>query len=573
MLKTLRVVAYGINGGGMGHVTRLCAVGRWLRRYAPLCGVRLEVWFLSSAEGESLLYREGFASFKIPSKSVVKTAKLDKEAYLALAKQWVWHSLALLRPDILLVDTFPNGSFHELFNALDLCAHRAFIYRASKAEFASRPAFQAVLPAYDLIVVPSAGGDDAAITPSSCEDRIVRIGPVMLRSRSEMLPRDEARRVLGVPEGRLAVLVTAGGGGDPEAEEALHRAIDVALSFEAVDVVVAAGPLYRGQVHRRPRVTWLSTPDLSSLWNGVDLCISAAGYNTVLETLHAGVPTVLQPQVKVADDQHGRARWAEAAGAALVAPAGDDQALRAAIESLMSLERRGQIAEAARRLVPVNHAAAAAESILSLCIPEADVDAAQEALDDRLLSLAMRAGATEEELAAFARNLGYRPPSQRPAPPPVVPRRRGRARSAETVAPVSAGEDLANGLTAVLAISSRLGVDCATVDILSRGFGRIVAAESHSVGEVGEALASVLEAFEPFHDWNSVAALLRLLAVERDASPQAIAAELRAFAAEVTARQASLPMALASLASNAAMAGPGKRNADVLRASVGALQS
>jgi predicted glycosyltransferase len=125
--KRIRVVNYAVNGRGVGHLTRLVAISRWLRRYAAYCGVRCEIYFLTSSEADGLLFREGFASFKLPSKTLVKETGIDKRTYLALAKQWVWHSLGLLRPDLLVVDTFPRGSFGELLSALDLAKQRAFI--------------------------------------------------------------------------------------------------------------------------------------------------------------------------------------------------------------------------------------------------------------------------------------------------------------------------------------------------------------------------------------------------------------------------------------------------------------
>ena len=96
----LRVVCYAVNGSGVGHLMRLCAIARWLRRYARHARARAEIYFLTSSEADGLLFHERFASFKLPSKTVVDDAGIDKLTYLALAKQWVWHSLGLLRPDL-----------------------------------------------------------------------------------------------------------------------------------------------------------------------------------------------------------------------------------------------------------------------------------------------------------------------------------------------------------------------------------------------------------------------------------------------------------------------------------------
>src|SRR3990172_1813061 len=185
MTRSIRIVCYAVNGGGLGHLTRLAAAARWVRRYAAHAGVKAEIFFLTSSEADGLL----FASFKLPSKTVVGDAGIDKLAYLALAKQWVWHSLGLLRPDLLVVDTFPRGSFGELLSALDLCRRRAFVYRPLKDGFAARADFQAMLPLYDAILVPDTEDAAPVRVPDEVRGRVTWVGPVMARERVELFPR------------------------------------------------------------------------------------------------------------------------------------------------------------------------------------------------------------------------------------------------------------------------------------------------------------------------------------------------------------------------------------------------
>jgi len=196
MARTLRIVNYAVNGSGVGHLQRLVAISRWLRRYAAHAGVRAEIYFLTSSEADGLLFHERFASFKLPSKTAVAEAGLDKLAYLALAKQWVWHSLGLLRPDLLVVDTFPRGSFGELLSALDLVGKKAFVYRPMKAAFAERADFQAMLPLYDAILVPD-HDDGGTRVPEAARARLHHTGPVMVRERVELLSRTAARASQG----------------------------------------------------------------------------------------------------------------------------------------------------------------------------------------------------------------------------------------------------------------------------------------------------------------------------------------------------------------------------------------
>ncbi|MCA9494575.1 MAG: hypothetical protein KC621_31825, partial [Myxococcales bacterium] len=119
-MKRKVVVSYAINGRGMGHLTRQLALLRWMRRIAGAAGTKLEVWVLTSSEADTLARREGVPSLKIPSKSMMRDAGLEPARYLAVARSWVLQTIAGLQPDLLLVDTFPGGTFGELAAALEL---------------------------------------------------------------------------------------------------------------------------------------------------------------------------------------------------------------------------------------------------------------------------------------------------------------------------------------------------------------------------------------------------------------------------------------------------------------------
>ncbi|MCH9688996.1 MAG: hypothetical protein K0V04_46615 [Deltaproteobacteria bacterium] len=387
----LSFVSYAVNGRGLGHLSRQIAIQRWIRRYATFAGVRSEHWFLTTSEADTLLHREGFAGFKLPSKSVIETAGISKLSYLALAKQWVWNSVALLRPDVFIVDTFPNGSFSELLGVLDLCRHKALVLRPVKPAFARQAAFSAVAALYDRVVVPQhhevAGAPVIDLPPG----RRRNVGPVMRWERFEQLPRDQARRHLGVPVDARCWLVSAGGGGDDTVGSVYDRIDELAAADPTAWWVFAAGPLYCGPPRAGPQRVWWTTPDLGAHLAAFDGAISAAGFNSVHELLFAGVPTIFVPQDKIADDQARRVDAYVRRGAALRATL-EPGSLLAAMERLTANGAAEAMAEAARDAVPNNHARDAAAEILALCLPDAVLSQARSELDDALLTDAAAAG-------------------------------------------------------------------------------------------------------------------------------------------------------------------------------------
>jgi predicted glycosyltransferase len=68
------VLFYAVNGLGLGHLTRCLAIARQLKKQDS----SLILLFFTSSEGSHLLYQEGFAYYKVPSKTIARETKLSK---------------------------------------------------------------------------------------------------------------------------------------------------------------------------------------------------------------------------------------------------------------------------------------------------------------------------------------------------------------------------------------------------------------------------------------------------------------------------------------------------------------
>lgn len=315
MTRPKRIVCYAINGSGLGHLTRLIAVARWLRRFVALLDQRSpEVMFLTSSDASDALASAGFAAFKIPSKTAARKAELNKLEYRRLAKHFVWHTLGVFSPDLFVVDTFPSGSFDELFQVLDGPFKKGFIFRNVQADYAARATFRTAIGLYDTVVVPHRRQH---IEPSQVvtDDDVRFCGEVIQFEREELLPAAVAREQLGVASGHRLVYVSAGGGGDPNAEQTLSSLVKSLQGITDVHLLVGAGPLYRGSRLSGPRLTWFDAPLVWRYFSAVDAAICAAGYNTFHELLYAQVPAAFFAQARIADDQARRITQAEQAGA------------------------------------------------------------------------------------------------------------------------------------------------------------------------------------------------------------------------------------------------------------------
>ncbi len=494
MTSKVRVVSYAINGRGMGHLVRQLAILRQIRRLTGVLGIPCEAWVLTSSEADTLARREGIPSLKMPSKAMLRDAGMDPTRYLSIARTWVLQTLATLAPDLLMVDTFPAGSFGELALALELVPHRVLVARRVREEFAADPAYRALLPLYETVITPDAGG----------------VGPISIRERAELLPRAQAREQLGIMGDQRAVYVSVGGGGDLDAAVLLPRLVRQ-VHGRGWHVVVGAGPLYEGPEVRGPGITWLSRYTPLELLTGVDAAVASAGYNTFHELMSVGIPTVFLPLSRIADDQHERAQRAVEAGAAKLATSPDDVA--------ELLEGCGT-AEAARALAPHNGARAAARLALSQLVSAADLDLAEAMLTPTVVAmLAREPRGRSPHAMKLVRALVGDTPSRRGAQRAVLAELAGqgvKVPSLPDVATSSADRlERAAGLAHDHDLTlEQLAYATTTLQRKFRGSGG---------AELLAALEQLVPCWARFDDWMGVVSLLRAVPTQRALGLQAFA--------------------------------------------------
>lgn len=489
-MKRVVVVGYAINGRGMGHLVRQLAILRQVRRLAAMLEVKAECWVLTTSEADTLARREGIPALKMPSKAMLRDAGIEPARYLAVARTWVMQTLAGLQPDVLVVDTFPAGSFGELTAALELARKRVLVARRVRPEFEADPTYQALRPLYD-----------AEITPDARDT-----GPVLIREPAELMDRDAARAALGVHEGQRAVYLSLGGGGDPAARQVLPRAVTL-LRRHGWHVVVGAGPLYDGPECRGDGITWLSRYVPVELLPGVDAAVSAGGYNSFHELMMAGVPTVFLPQPRIADDQAERVDRAVAAGAGRRA---------ARLEDVPALLEDPGDPAAARAMVPDGGARAAARAVLSQVLDPADVAAADALLTPSLLALLRQAGG--DDLASgieLLRILG--------SGPAAAARRRAavqelRAAGVAVDDPGAPGPLVARFVTLCSTHGLALDTALALLRALRRKFPAATPADLVAGAE------ALFAAWAPFDDWMGAVSLLRAVPTQRTLTLPAFAA-------------------------------------------------
>jgi UDP-N-acetylglucosamine--N-acetylmuramyl-(pentapeptide) pyrophosphoryl-undecaprenol N-acetylglucosamine transferase len=382
-MKKYRVVNYACNGVGLGHVTRLLSINRSLRSILRQRQLNCEFYFLSTSDADQILTAECFPTFKLPSKRTIDKCGAEYEDFSTIARRFVWSSLDILQPDMLIVDTFPNGTFGEFSPAtrrdtLLTCKHAVLVHRPVTLEAASKETFQRAIKQYESILVPEREGTATSFLAESLKPRTHYFGPVISCSESDALDKQTARKELGLPLDKTLVYISMGGGGNPLSEERLAFVCQSLKGVPDLHLVVAAGALYNASRIYGDSITWITVPGMSRYLKAFDIAISAAGYNTYHELLHLGTPTIFIPLPLAADDQYARADRAKDARAALTLTTLDATELRRLIAEISKPEVSSSLSKKAREFIPRNYAVDIAEHLAALLIEDGT---AQQASD------------------------------------------------------------------------------------------------------------------------------------------------------------------------------------------------
>lgn len=363
----MRIVFYAVNGSGVGHLMRCIAVARNIRKLASERSLRVEIFFLTSSEATSRLFSEGFPAFKLPSRETIENTGFSADKFSAIATEWTRKTLELLSPDLLVVDTFPSGYYEELPDVFALASNTAIISRPVKFSNIDTYDFLKALERYDAVIVPESRESSSFVFPAAMQKRIKHFGAIMSRNEDELIGREAVRQGLGIPAHKLIIYVSAGGGGDENAEKTITHVYKSLRDLPNIHFVIGVGPLYRGGRIYDPNVIWFEDENAFEMMKGFDIAISAAGYNTFHELMFTGTPTIFLPQEKWADDQLLRAKRAAEVGAATFFESMPlEDALRQAVFYWNDRSKRQKMSLAAKLLVPKNHASEVAEYLIQL---------------------------------------------------------------------------------------------------------------------------------------------------------------------------------------------------------------
>lgn len=338
------VLLYSHDTYGLGHLRRNSAIAQALVNADP----SVRVCLITGSPLADQVPMPAVELLRIPS-----AVKVGAESYRAADSRssaglfaeragTIASALLRIRPDVFLVDHSPLGMMGELRLALELghdgLSRTRFVLglrdvldspAVVRRTWLEQGVYRALHLFYDQILVYGCRDlfdvtERYSLTPS-LKRRTVFTGyvakPEGLEGRSQGQPCWPPAR-----DGRIRILVMAGGGGDGDRlfESFIESWPQLAHRAHAIIVV---GPfleegLHRSLAERAARLPGLRlvrfTTNMLSLIEGSDLVVTMGGYNSVVETLAARRPMVIAPRVEPRREQVIRAETLEALGLARV---------------------------------------------------------------------------------------------------------------------------------------------------------------------------------------------------------------------------------------------------------------
>lgn len=337
------------NGVGMGHLTRMLGVARE-------CADFLDPVFFAMAQGISVVASAGLPYEYVPFSTALQTSSPDWHHYF---RDRLLAAIDHYEAEIIAFDaTWPYRGLLDALSARDVLAVwvRRGMWKPSITTHELRSA-----PRFDLVIEPGdyAASYDRGATSQVRDARLV--APVTVLHPSEMLPRQAARRALGLeesPDARYA-LVTLGAGNINDVGVTQQRVLSRLERHPEWRSVLTRPPIAAQQTGRPTHS--LSTFPLARYTRAFDFAVSASGYNSFTECMAGGLPTLWIPNTAtMTDDQDARARWAADQGYGLRCDEGDGPGTAHAIDLLCDDSVRSRLSKSLATLAPADGAAQAA---------------------------------------------------------------------------------------------------------------------------------------------------------------------------------------------------------------------
>ncbi len=344
-IQAARILFMPTNGGGLGHVTRLLAIARRLKTDTRIT----DIVFLTTSQALNVLWQEGFIAYHHPAPDQL----MDK-----ISIKGRQNSLRGLFDNIVNnheINVFVFDGVSAASVATAIARHesiskvwiRRMLLKEGKEEMFDRHA-----ELFDLQVVPGELSQKSITQDST--GRII-VPPMVFLDRNELLSRKDVIEQLGLNLSKKTIFVQLGAGNINDINTQSEIIIETARQFADVQIVLAESPISHDRLKCFQGIRTIRDYPLSRYYQGFDIAISAAGYNTVTELAYFGIPSIFIPNMETgSDNQLGRAMIAQQTGMGMLLNPLTAFGLKECLEKLLDDTNNAEFRKKYISLCPVN---------------------------------------------------------------------------------------------------------------------------------------------------------------------------------------------------------------------------
>ena len=342
------VVMFPTNGVGFGHFTRMLALAKRMKKSDS----SLEIIFFTTMPTLHLLKPHGIAAHHISGPKHFDN--LETSEWNSLLEEELTVCLETHRPKMFIFDgAYPYRGMLRAIQSHPM--RKVWVRRGMFRKDATNIPVDSI-EHFDILVRP--GDSGPASTSSQAEITVEQLlcNPILFAGQDELLPREELRERLAIPQDAIVAYVQLGAGEINDIESDLDLSIRL-LSAHDIYVVVGESMIGNRLNISGERIRTLRDYPNSLYFNSFDFAIMAGGCNSYHEAIAFQLPTICIPNQSTGmDDQVARAMVAAEAGAMLVVQDANEEKLASAIESMLNSNNRNAMIAAAEQLGKENGA-------------------------------------------------------------------------------------------------------------------------------------------------------------------------------------------------------------------------
>lgn len=300
MKQTVLIMA--TNGVGLGHITRGLAIARELQKQAVDC----EVIFLTTSMATEIIREMGFMYYYIPTIELMPKG-ISVDYWHQMLYEQVKQLLEIYDPAVFLYDG--ACPYISVISQLMKQSKMKLIWMKREGDRVGYEYLREYEKLFDCVLVPMEIGLPYLMKK---ERNRCYLSPVLLADRKHSYDRQKVRELFGVQSDEKLVYLQLGAGNINDIMSTIQLVVSVLLEYENLHIIFGESLIGRHYHLTMDRVKTIRSYPNYSYYNGFDMAISAAGYNTFHELLYYNIPTLFLPnEYTQKDDQVARAKRAE----------------------------------------------------------------------------------------------------------------------------------------------------------------------------------------------------------------------------------------------------------------------